>query len=99
MYACQMIGMPECDVMLTQCAVYLARASKSRLIEEALRKAQKTIMEHKGPQPSVPLHIRDRGGERKLQASLGKKNTKLTSANHKNIKIIISKPKVIHKCI
>ena len=78
MYACQMIGIPECDVMLSQCAVYLAKSTKSRSIEEALRKAQKTVMEHKGPQPSVPLHIRDRSGEGKLQASLGNFSIRLS---------------------
>ncbi|XP_044001559.1 ATPase WRNIP1-like [Aphidius gifuensis] len=28
MYGCQMIGMPECDVLLAQCVLYLCRASK-----------------------------------------------------------------------
>jgi len=54
-----MIGMPECDVLLAQCTTYLARAPKSRLMEDALRAAQKVIAEHKGPQPGVPLHLRN----------------------------------------
>lgn len=28
MHACQMIGMPECDVMLGQCVIYLCKAKK-----------------------------------------------------------------------
>ncbi|XP_043287809.1 ATPase WRNIP1-like [Venturia canescens] len=45
--ACQMIGMPECDIMLGQTVIYMARSTKSRLVEEALRRAQKTIFERK----------------------------------------------------
>ncbi|XP_015109487.1 ATPase WRNIP1 isoform X1 [Diachasma alloeum] len=59
MHACKMMGMPECDVLLAQCAVYLARAPKSRLMEDALRAAQRVVAEQKGPQPSVPLHLRN----------------------------------------
>lgn len=59
MHGCKMIGMPECDVLLAQCTVYLARAPKSRLMEDALRAAQKVVAEHKGPQPGVPLHLRN----------------------------------------
>lgn len=59
MHGCKMIGMPECDVLLAQCTIYLARAPKSRLMEDALRAAQKVVAEHKGPQPGVPLHLRN----------------------------------------
>ncbi|KAG5319177.1 WRIP1 ATPase, partial [Pseudoatta argentina] len=59
MHGCKMIGMPECDVLLAQCTTYLARAPKSRLMEDALRAAQKIIAEHKGPQPGVLLHLRN----------------------------------------
>lgn len=69
MQACKMIGMPESDVLLAQCVTYLARAPKSRLMEDALRAAQKIIAEHKGPQPSVPLHLRN--APTKLMANLG----------------------------
>lgn len=58
MYGCQMIGMPECDVLLGQCTVYLAKAPKSRSIYNALRAAEKVISEYEGPQPSVPLHAK-----------------------------------------
>jgi len=58
MHGCQMIGMPECDVLLGQCTVYLAKAPKSRLIHNALKAAEKMILECEGPQPAVPLHMR-----------------------------------------
>lgn len=77
MHGCQMIGMPECDVLLGQCVVYLCKAPKSRVVYNALNLAKKVITEHRGPQPSVPLHIRCRSGEGKLQASLGKNKSNL----------------------
>lgn len=69
MHACKMIGMPECDVLLAQCTTYLARAPKSRLMEDALRAAQRVISEYKGPQPGVPLHLRN--APTKLMKNLG----------------------------
>ncbi|CAD6222640.1 GSCOCG00001066001-RA-CDS [Cotesia congregata] len=69
MHACKMMGMPECDVLLAQCAIYLAKAPKSRLMEDALRAAQRIVREHKGPQPSVPLHLRN--APTKLMGELG----------------------------
>ncbi|XP_076245665.1 ATPase WRNIP1 isoform X2 [Calliopsis andreniformis] len=69
MHGCKMIGMPECDVLLAQCTTYLARAPKSRLMEDALRSAQRIVAEHKGPQPGVPLHLRN--APTKLMKNLG----------------------------
>ncbi|OAD56792.1 ATPase WRNIP1 [Eufriesea mexicana] len=69
MHGCKMIGMPECDVLLAQCTTYLARAPKSRLMEDALRAAQRIVAEHKGPQPGVPLHLRN--APTKLMKNLG----------------------------
>lgn len=71
MHGCQMIGMPECDVLLGQCTVYLAKAPKSRSVYNALKAAEKVILEHEGPQPIVPLHIRSNSGEEKLRSNLG----------------------------
>ncbi|XP_015433599.1 PREDICTED: ATPase WRNIP1 [Dufourea novaeangliae] len=71
MHGCQMIGMPECDLLLGECVVYLTRAPKSELIHNALETAKNIIMNHHGPQPVVPLHIRDRSGKRKLETILG----------------------------
>ncbi|XP_076643328.1 ATPase WRNIP1 isoform X2 [Halictus rubicundus] len=73
MHGCKMIGMPECDVILGQCVVYLTRAQKSKLIYNALNCAKNIIMNHKGPQPAVPLFIRDRSGQRKLQTIFGRR--------------------------
>lgn len=65
-YGCQMIGMPECDVILAQCVIYLTRAPKSQVIYNALKSAENIIAKHKGPQPTVPLHIRDKSKQEKL---------------------------------
>ncbi|XP_032682444.1 ATPase WRNIP1-like [Odontomachus brunneus] len=70
MHGCQMIGMPESDVLLGQCTVYLAKAPKSRSVYNALKAAEKVILEHKGPQSFIPLHMRHDSREAKLQ-SLG----------------------------
>ncbi|XP_059478179.1 ATPase WRNIP1-like [Neocloeon triangulifer] len=59
MQGCQLLGMPEADILLTECAVYLARAPKSREMQNCLDKAKECIANHKGPQPSVPLHLRN----------------------------------------
>lgn len=59
MQGCQLVGMPECDVLLAQVTVYLARTYKSQEVYRALQKAQDCIKNHKGPLPSVPLHLRN----------------------------------------
>uniref|UniRef100_A0A3Q2VB02 WRN helicase interacting protein 1 n=1 Tax=Haplochromis burtoni TaxID=8153 RepID=A0A3Q2VB02_HAPBU len=46
--ACHFIGMPECEVILAQCVVYLAYDN----VKTCLRS-------HKGPLPPVPLHLRN----------------------------------------
>lgn len=67
---CQFIGMPECDVLLAECAVYLARAPKSTEVYKALGKCKSFISEHKGALPSVPLHLRN--APTKLMTQIGK---------------------------
>ncbi|XP_062337389.1 ATPase WRNIP1 [Osmerus eperlanus] len=57
--ACHFIGMPECEVILAQCAVYLARAPKSVEIYKAYNNVKACLRNHKGPLPSVPLHLRN----------------------------------------
>ncbi|KAK7866728.1 hypothetical protein R5R35_003149 [Gryllus longicercus] len=59
MHGCQLLGMPECDVLLAECAVYLARAPKSTEVYKALGRAKSLINEQKGAQPAVPLHLRN----------------------------------------
>ncbi|CAL7950418.1 unnamed protein product [Xylocopa violacea] len=48
MHGCQMIGMPESDVLLAECVVYLTRAPKSQLVYNALKSAENIIRNHKG---------------------------------------------------
>ncbi|XP_042354006.1 ATPase WRNIP1 [Plectropomus leopardus] len=57
--ACHFIGMPECEVILAQCAVYLARATKSVDIYKAYANVKACLRNHKGPLPPVPLHLRN----------------------------------------
>ncbi|XP_038159732.1 ATPase WRNIP1 [Cyprinodon tularosa] len=57
--ACHFIGMPECEVILAQCVIYLARAPKSVEIYKAYSNVKACLRNHKGPLPSVPLHLRN----------------------------------------
>ncbi|KAJ0181997.1 hypothetical protein K1T71_002719 [Dendrolimus kikuchii] len=66
---CQHIGMPECDVLLSQCAVRLARAPKSRELHDAMKRCQRSLTAARGPLPSVPLHLRN--APTKLMKQLG----------------------------
>jgi putative ATPase len=64
--ACHFIGMPECNVILAQCAAYLARAPKSNALYEAYGEVQRDI--HEQPTEGVPLHLRN--GVTKLMKDL-----------------------------
>ncbi|MCX6281111.1 MAG: replication-associated recombination protein A [Bacteroidetes bacterium] len=55
--AVDVIGYPECDLILSQTAIYLATSVKSNASYLAIRSAQKAFREH-GDLP-VPLHIRN----------------------------------------
>lgn len=55
--ACHQIGMPECGVILAQCATYLARATKSVAVYEAYEKALGDVRNL--PNLPVPPHIRN----------------------------------------
>lgn len=65
--ACYFIGMPECNVILAQAVVYMAKCKKSRAIDSAYAKAKKDVQEH-GNLP-VPLSIRN--APTKLMQELG----------------------------
>ncbi|XP_075682811.1 ATPase WRNIP1 isoform X2 [Rhinoderma darwinii] len=67
--ACHFIGMPECDVILAQCVMYLARAPKSIAAYSAYSKVKEHLKNHKGPLPPVPLHLRN--APTKLMKNLG----------------------------
>jgi putative ATPase len=55
--ACHFIGMPECNVILAQAVVYMAKCKKSNDIYVAYKKAARDVKEL-GNLP-VPLHIRN----------------------------------------
>ena len=54
---------------LAECAVYLARAPKSVEVYMAYNRAKACVWEHKGPLPSVPLHLRN--ASNKFMKNLG----------------------------
>lgn len=55
--ACHLIGMPECDVILTQLVVYLAKAPKSNACYVATNMARDDV--RREPSLPVPLHIQN----------------------------------------
>jgi putative ATPase len=65
--ACHFIGMPECNVILAQCAAYLAKAPKSNKLYLAYGKAAADVREL--PNLPVPLHLRN--APTKLMKDLG----------------------------
>ena len=65
--AAHFIGMPECNVVLAETVVYLAKAPKSNKIYEAYQKVQEDIQNL--PNEPVPLHIRN--APTKLMKNLG----------------------------
>ncbi|KAJ2995002.1 Werner helicase interacting protein 1, partial [Globomyces sp. JEL0801] len=55
--ACQVIGMPECDAILSHCVTYLARAPKSVESYQAIKKVKSCIQSERNY--PVPLHLRN----------------------------------------
>jgi putative ATPase len=55
--AVEKIGMPECRIILAQCATYLASQPKSNASYLAIEKAFEDV--RKGEQEPVPLHLRN----------------------------------------
>lgn len=55
--ACQAIGYPECRIILSQAAVYLATSPKSNSTYKAINKAQQ-VVKQTGNLP-IPLHLRN----------------------------------------
>lgn len=55
--AVEMIGYPECRIILSQCATYLASSAKSNAAYMAINKAQQLVSQT--GDLSVPLHIRN----------------------------------------
>ncbi|KAK7162443.1 hypothetical protein R3I93_006675 [Phoxinus phoxinus] len=67
--ACHFMGMPECEVILAQCVVYMARAPKSVEVYKAYNNVKACLRNHQGPLPPVPLHLRN--APTKLMKNLG----------------------------
>jgi putative ATPase len=65
--AAHSIGLPECNVNLAQVVVYLARAPKSIELYKAYGQVAKVIQA--GPNPPVPIHLRN--APTKLMKDLG----------------------------
>jgi putative ATPase len=65
--ACHFIGLPECNVILAQAVVYMAKCKKSNELYIAYSKAKKDVQDF-GSLP-VPLHIRN--APTKLMKDLG----------------------------
>lgn len=65
--ACQFLGMPECNVHLTECVIYLATTPKSNAVYAATQKVQEDV--EKTANEPVPLQIRN--GTTKLMKELG----------------------------
>jgi len=65
--ACHFIGMPECNVILSQAVVYMAKCKKSNELYIAYEKAKKDVQNF-GNLP-VPLHLRN--APTKLMKELG----------------------------
>lgn len=64
---CYYIGMPECDVILAQCVVYLTKSKKSVEIYKAYKKVKEDV-KNSQDEP-VPLHLRN--APTKLMKNLG----------------------------
>lgn len=55
--ACHFMGMPECNVILSQAVVYMAKCKKSNDLYTAYKKAAQDVRDHGNL--GVPLHIRN----------------------------------------
>lgn len=65
--AVERIGMPECQYNLYECALVMAKSPKSRIVADAMHRAQTAAREH--PDLPVPLHLRN--ASTKLMKDLG----------------------------
>jgi putative ATPase len=57
LHACELVGLPECALSLSQCVAYLACAPKSNAATLAIGEAQADVRE--GRIVPVPVHLRD----------------------------------------
>ena len=68
--ACHFIGMPECNVILAQAVVYMAKCKKSNELYSAYKKVAQDVQEH-GNLP-VPLHLRNASNKLMKEIGYGK---------------------------
>jgi len=61
--ACETIGLPECELTLAHCVLFLATSQKSNSSTLALASAKRAIREN--PVQSIPTAIQDRHGRNK----------------------------------
>ncbi len=80
--AVERIGMPECQYNLFHCTLVLAKCQKSRVVSNAMGKAQSAAREH--PDLPVPLHLRN--APTKLMKDLGYGKGTKWEANFKHPK-------------
>jgi len=73
MQACEFIGLPECQLTLSQAVIYLSLAPKSNAATTAIAKARADVRE--GSLIPVPVHLRDGhyAGSERLGHGLGYK--------------------------
>ena len=55
--SCQLLGMPESDIILSHCVVYLARSPKSVECYQAMKQVKEVISRE--PSYDVPMHLRN----------------------------------------
>ncbi len=65
--AVERIGMPECQIVLSQATITMARSKKSRSSYDAIMAANQAVQQH--PDAQVPLHLRN--APTKLMKNLG----------------------------
>jgi len=65
--ACHFLGLPECDVHLAHCVVYLTKSAKNVSIYKALGKAKEDVKNYGNL--AVPFHLRN--ASTKLMRNLG----------------------------
>ncbi len=70
--ACHYLGMPECELALAQAVEYLAKAKKSRRLDEAMAAIRKDIADN--PQAPVPMHLRNAPTELMKELGYGKRD-------------------------
>ena len=73
MQGSQLLGRPECDLLLAQATVHLARARKSHELQHALSRVY-SIIDDPGPHglPDVPLQLKMGGGKVGVQLGWGR---------------------------